>query len=91
MKTKKAEAKKTVIFVNTIAKATTVFNWFHEQLQELGIHEVYNVPVGFTVDMYSSCIEDEAKKYIMNEFRKTNSHIRILVATLAFGMGSKDF
>jgi superfamily II DNA helicase RecQ len=78
---------KTVIFVNTRDKATALYEWLHERLQEKGIHFEDDKAVGYTVDMFTSSVEDKAKAYIMKEFRKPNSHIRILIATLAFGLG----
>ena len=39
------------------------------------------------VDMYSSCTTDDVKRSIVNNFCQSNGKLRILIATVAFGMG----
>ena len=39
------------------------------------------------VDMYMSCTEEEVKEEIVQAFIKENSTLRIVIATVAFGMG----
>ena len=39
------------------------------------------------LDMYSACTTEDVKKWILDSFTKPNGRVRIIVATVAFGMG----
>jgi superfamily II DNA helicase RecQ len=78
---------KTIVFVTSKAAATDLFEWFHGELQDEGVYELHGTVVGLKVDMYSSCTEDDAKSHILAEFRKPNTFLRVLIATIAFGLG----
>lgn len=39
------------------------------------------------IDMFSSCTHPDVKKYILDGFCDPESHLRIIIATIAFGMG----
>ena len=39
------------------------------------------------VDMFTSCTQSEVKKSIIESFSLPNTHLRIVIATISFGMG----
>ena len=39
------------------------------------------------VDMYTACTEPCIQDIVLDRFQSTNSSLRILIATIAFGMG----
>ena len=45
------------------------------------------IPKYRIIDMYSPCTTDDVKKSIVYNFCKPNGKLRVLIATIAFGMG----
>ena len=75
---------KTILFVDGRTKVASVAQALIDKLVLVG----YSSPLAFrTVETFHSFTSDHEKDRIFNEFRKSHSHIRILVATTAVGLG----
>jgi len=46
-----------------------------------------NDPRNVVLEMLHSCTPDSNKEAVLNAFQKEDSPVRVLVATIAFGMG----
>lgn len=66
-----------------------IFCQTHRQCREL--HAAFEDNLGedliFHIAMYHSCTEEQRKEKVMEDFTKAGSFIRVLIATVAFGMG----
>jgi superfamily II DNA helicase RecQ len=87
LKEKGDNAQKTLIFVQSINKTTELLLWFREQQVDYG--RVYFEGRGFEYnsEMYSGCTHEISKARIADEFSKSEGKVKVLVATVAFGMG----
>lgn len=64
----------------SVSATALLYVHFKDALRERG------TPDGL-IDMYHRSIDDESKKRILESFKKPDSCIRCLFATIAFGMG----
>lgn len=88
LKEKKETFGKTLICVLTPKTATDLFFYFQEKLGDLGV--VLNdrgLPRGFVADMYTASTEAAYKPIILSEFKSACGITRVLIATVAFGLG----
>jgi len=76
MKEEGASMEKTLLY-------TTTENQMHEVADFL-IHQSKNTGI---VTTYFSNLGERSKKIVLKEFRKSSSRYRVLVSTIAFGMG----
>ena len=78
---------KTVIFCKSINAVADVYEWLVDRLGEKafvqGAHSNYNR----LVSVFHAHISDNLRQYVMTEFRKPQSIIRLVIATVAFGLG----
>ncbi|CAC5401108.1 unnamed protein product [Mytilus coruscus] len=73
---------KTLIFCRSIPTVAEIFLLINDELGEKRFCGDYRL-----VEMFHSAIPEDRKKYILEEFKKTDSKIRCVIATVAFGMG----
>jgi superfamily II DNA helicase RecQ len=78
---------KTLIFANTISKVTDILLWLREGAHDKGRVYKDEILYDYKIDMYSGCTNESSKYRILQDFVKEDSVIRILVCTIAFGMG----
>ena len=78
-----------IIFCKTYTNIISVYQYFKRQLGEY-----FTEPKGYPtnnviyrmVDVYTQCTHDSVKKKIVTQFTK-ESPLRVVIATIAFGMG----
>ena len=80
---KHVDCPKTVIFVRAINTASDIFGWMMTRLKE----KAYAEDGKRLVSMYHAHISADLQQLTLNEFRKTDSVLRVVVSTVAFGMG----
>lgn len=85
----RTKMEKTIIFCQTYNDCSQLFLFFRDVLEE----EITD-PIGFPdiakfhlVDMFTACSTPKLKASILKSFSSTNSRSRVVVATVAFGMG----
>jgi len=78
---------RTIIYCQTILQCSTLYNFI---TQELGEHlykdRIFN-PKRRIVEMMHSQTPNSVKDHILEQFSKTDGHLRVLIATIAYGMG----
>jgi len=81
--------EKTIIFCRTYEEMSHIYLYFKSIMKE-----EMTEPIGYPdicrfrlLDMFSACTTEDVKKWILESFIKPNGRLRIIVATVAFGMG----
>jgi len=80
-------APKTLVFMNTIPELNDVFFWLRDKTTDYGRLAVGKNSFTYMIEMFSGSTNARTKSRIMSEFVKPDSTIRVLIATVAFGMG----
>ncbi|CAG2208380.1 recQ [Mytilus edulis] len=86
VKDKKDKFAKIIMYVNSIALCETLYIWIHSELKSAA----YNgepIIQNRMVEMYNAHTDEECKQRIMDQFISIDSTIRVLVATVACGIG----
>lgn len=87
MKSKGKETRRTIIYCQTIKQCAILFSTFKV---ELGINlylDCNKDPRKRLCEMMHSSSPESIKKHVLEQFSKVNGHLRILMATIAYGMG----
>ena len=87
---RRANVDKTIIFCRTYETVTAIYRYF-----KVNLRESMTEPPGFPdiacfrmVDMFTACTHImDVKKSILCSFEQPTHHLRIIIATVAFGMG----
>ena len=90
LKANRTKMDRTIIFCSTHDSCATIYRFFRCSLGDDNISEPRSlpyIPKYRIIDMYSSCTTDDVKKSIVYNFCKPNGKLRVLIATIAFGMG----
>ncbi len=89
LRIKRTQMDKVIIYCKTYDSCSMIYLYFKSRLQE-----EMTEPVGFVdlarfrlVDMFTACATQPVKDSILTEFIKPNGKLRIVVGTVAFGMG----
>ena len=79
---------KTIIYCRRVEDCATLYTYFKELLKEKFVFPIGapDLPRFRLVDMYTSCTDPSIKETIIMQFTKLETP-RILIATIAFGMG----
>lgn len=82
------DVPKTIIYCRRVEDCADLYMYFKESLKEKFVFPTGapDLPRFRLVDMYTSCIDPNIKDTIMMRFTKSENP-RILIATIAFGMG----
>ena len=78
-----------IIFCRTYDEVTTLYRFFKHKLGT-GFTEPVGAPETVSnrlVDMYTHCTHESVKDDIVVQFTACNSPLRVIIATIAFGMG----
>ena len=86
LREEKRQFPKTLIFVNTINMASDLFEFFMDHLEEVAFDGVPDVQSRI-IFMYHGQIGERLQEYTLEQFRKKDSCLRLLICTVAFGMG----
>jgi len=79
---------KTLVFTHSINNASEIYCWLMSRLHDKAFRDGRNDdPKSRFVSMFHGHIADPLQQYTLSEFAKPDSTIRVLVCTVAFGMG----
>ena len=78
--------RKTVVFCKSINAVADVYEWFMDRLGKKAFVQGAWNNESRLVSVFHA-ISDTLHQYVMTEFRKPNSTIRVVIATVAFGLG----
>ncbi|MEW8548805.1 MAG: helicase-related protein [Candidatus Thiodiazotropha sp.] len=78
--------KKVVIYVNSIAMCERLYIWFSSSLNEKAYDGSKTIEHRL-VEMYHAHTDADSKERIMSDFCRSDGYIKVLVATVAVGMG----
>lgn len=89
VKTKGRRMDKVIIFCRTYNDCSAIYHYFKDLLKEsVTDPQGYpNVPKFRIVDMFSACNSPSIKSQILSSFSAATGRLRIVIATVAFGMG----
>ncbi len=87
IKNEKSKCKRTIIYCQTIKQASILFQIFKIGLGEHIYDEGRREPKARYVEMTHSQTPDDVKTHILEQFSYVGGHLRVLVATIAYGMG----
>ena len=89
LRRKRTEMEKTIIFCRTYNDCSYLYLYFRDVLQ----NEITE-PIGYPdisqfriLDMFNACNTSHVKSNILSSFASPKSRLRVIVATVAFGMG----
>ena len=85
----RASSNRTIIYCKRYDEVVTVYRFFKRQLgkQFTEPASAPDLPQYRLIDMYTKCTDGIVKEAIVGAFALPNSKLRIVVATIAFGMG----
>jgi len=75
---------KTLVFATSISTVSDVYEWLMARLRQKAFQNQTNSRL---VSMFRAHITPSLQQNIINDFRKPDSVIRVVVSTIAFGMG----
>ncbi len=89
VKHKRGKTDKTIIFCRSYDNVTRIYRFFKSRLGKNKTEppRLPDLACFRLVDMFTACTHDEVKNSILQSFPNPDSHLRIIVATIAFGMG----
>ena len=87
LKTKRINSGRIIVFCKTYRDVITIFQYFKQELQELFMEPPgsVNCVINRVVDVYTHCTHETVKNKINTQFMN-ESQLRIVIATIAFGM-----
>lgn len=80
-------ARKAIIFCPTIKSVSDNFRYVNNTLGSKAFHLGLRKQSHILVSMYHSSVTPSLKSVILSTFRLPDSHIRLIITTIAFGMG----
>lgn len=83
------EYQKTIVYCRYYKEVTEMYEVFVKLLKEKFTNPpgAPNLSKYRLVDMYTKCTENSVKEKIVTSFVDSNSNLRVVIATTAFGMG----
>ena len=88
LKGEKATCPKTIIFCDSAYEACSVFYWLYESLGDLAFANTEEkTKNNLLIALFTAPSGATTKALIVKEFRSISSKCRVLVSTVAFGMG----
>jgi len=89
LRSNRLRTKKTIIFCRTHEDTSHIYLFFtgelgKEKMEPIGFPDISRFRL---VDMFTSCTTSDVKDNIIQSFVKPNGRLRIIIATIAFGMG----
>ena len=86
VRVKKTSIERVIIYCQTIKICANLYGVFKEELGEDMYFVKHDITSGM-VEMYHSRIDEFNRDNIVRDFSNPNGHIRVLIATIAYGMG----
>lgn len=87
MKEKKVATTRTLFYYQTIKQCDVIYSIIKGMLGSSFYADNSRDPRKVLLEMLHSCTPDRNKKVVLEAFQADNSPVRVLVATIAFGMG----
>jgi superfamily II DNA helicase RecQ len=87
LEAQKINRVKTLIFAYSISQVASIYEYFMESLDRRAYIGGEIDPSKRLVSMFHGHIGDALHQFTLDEFRKADSTIRVLISTVAFGMG----
>ena len=87
LKQKGRETTRTIIYCQTIKQCAILFNIFKTKLGDKLFCDSTSNPRMRLCDMMHSTSPDSVKNHILEQFSDGDGHLRVLFATIAYGMG----
>ena len=78
---------KTIIFVQTILQATDIYEYIKVSLGNQAYCEGIRDQAHRLVSLFHGQVGQESHRFTLDTFPKTDSNLRLLISTIAFGMG----
>ena len=80
------ETKRTLIYCQTRKHCGLLFSLFEIHLGS-NLYNGISRPQNRVIEMYHAGTPDQVKKHVIENMSKETGHIRVLISTIAFGMG----
>lgn len=88
LRSKRTSCKRTIIYCQTIKQCSLIYSLIKGMLGENIFHETdSDDQTNVLVEMLHSCTPSANKEKILHSFQSMTGTIRLLIATIAFGMG----
>ena len=87
LKTKGKHSMRTIIYCQTILQCSLLYNLFTKVLGSDMYLSNHEKPDERLIEMMHSQTVSNVKDHILLQFSQANGHLRVLIATIAFGMG----
>lgn len=89
LRQKRQNMDRVIIFGQTYNDSTYAYMLFHSSLGKEATHPVGapDLPKYRIVDMFTACTQSSIKDAILEQYKNPVSCLRIVIATIAFGMG----
>ena len=87
LKTEGENYPKTVIFAQTVSTVSDIYEFLMDSLEEDAYGSSFKNPQNRLVSMFHGQIGKELQQFTVDNFRLPDAKIRVLVSTIAFGMG----
>lgn len=81
------QSPKTVVYCRNLRVCETLYMWIMEELGERAYVRGEETTSARMVEMYHSRTDSESMDRILTNFKKPDSNVRIICATVAFGLG----
>ena len=83
----KSKAPRTIIYCQTIKQCALIYSTIRGMLGNELLADSSTSPRNVVLEMLHSCSPEKNKEAVLNAFQREDSSVRVLVATIAFGMG----
>ena len=87
LKSKQIESPKAIIYCRSVSSVSSIFDHFNKCLGKYQFLDGIISNDKRMMTMFHRSIPDDKKKFVLEEFRKPDSVIRIVVATTSFELG----
>lgn len=78
---------KTLVYAQTIQQVVDIYQFFMLILREKAYQDKQHVPTSRVISMYHGQIGTDLQAFVRTTFKNIDSVIRVLVCTIAFGLG----
>lgn len=87
LKEEKQQAERTIVFCQTRKQCSLMYRMFVVALGNMLYNSDEHKPNTRRVEMYHAGTPESVKTHIINEMGRFGSHLRLIICTVAFGMG----
>lgn len=79
---------KRIVYCKKYDEVATIYRFFKKKLgKRFTVSSYPDLPQFRLVDMYTKCTESQVRESIVSSFATEDSNLRVVVATISFGMG----